>query len=349
MPGALHIHNGNFCLHMTHRPLIAVFRGGYSGESVISHQSAERMMAAVDVARFDPRFITVGRDGWTCEDRGGRSLPFDRGTLACDDGQGMRRFQAALIAIHGAPGEDGRLQGFLEMLGVPCQTGDVLNMALTFSKYSTTAMLRAAGFRVAASIRVHADEPDARDRIMRTVGLPCFIKPDQSGSSLGISKVKDADALGEAMRLAFAEGGSLMAEALAKGRELTCGVVPWQGRPTALPVCEVRTSHEFFDYQAKYHAQDTQELIPAPIPDEVTAMVQRRSEAIYRALECRGMIRVDHFWDPDMQGEDALVTIEVNTVPGFTKASILPKMLEAAAISADQLINGVIEDLLSRR
>lgn len=333
---------------MTHRPLIAVFRGGYSGESVISHQSADRMMAAIDPTRFDARYITISRESWNCEDRDGRPIPLDRGALACGDGHGMRRFQAALIAIHGAPGEDGRLQGWLEMLGVPCQTGDVLNMAITFSKYSTTAMLRAAGFRVAASVRVHADEPDARERILQHVGLPCFIKPDQSGSSLGINKVKHPDAIDDAMRMAFAEGGSLMAEAMAQGRELTCGVVPWRGRTTALPVCEVRTSREFFDYQAKYHAEDTEEIVPAPIPDEVTAMVQRRSEAIYHALGCRGMVRVDHFWDPEGQGEDALLTIEVNTVPGFTKASILPKMLHAAGIDADELINGIIEEMLGR-
>jgi len=333
-----------------HRPLIAVFRGGYSGESVISHQSALRMLSAVDATRYEPIYITITPESWSSEAPDGSALPFDRALLRVDTGSGLRPIRAALIAIHGAPGEDGKLQGLLDMLNIPYQTGGVLNMALTFSKFSTTTMLRQMGFPVAASLLFSKANAPTEARILEQVGLPCFVKPDQSGSSLGISKVKTATDLGPALKMAFAEGDMVMVEAFLKGRELTCGVIRHKGRAQALPVCEVRHSHEFFDYQAKYHATDTQELIPAPLPDAVTRLVQQRSEAIYTALGCRGMVRVDHMWtaegEASEQGE--LFTIEVNTTPGFSPASIVPKMLEVCGIGVAPAINDLIAECLQR-
>ncbi len=322
-------------------PLIAVFRGGYTGESVISHQSAQRMMDAIDRQRFDPLFITLTRNAWTCEDVDGKPIALDRGALTIDRGHSAEKFSAALIAIHGTPGEDGKLQGFLDMLDIPYQTGNVLNMAITFSKYNTTALLRQLGFPVANSLLFAQRNADTERAVLEQVGLPCFVKPDQSGSSLGISKVKTPEELKPALDKAFAEDGTVMCEAFVQGRELTCGVIRLNGEVRALPVCEIRTSREFFDYEAKYHANDTQELIPAPIPDEVARTVQQRSEAIYRALGCRGMARVDHFWTGD-----EVVTIEVNTTPGFSGASIFPKMLEAAGIGVAAAINGLIGECL---
>jgi D-alanine-D-alanine ligase len=332
------------------RPLIAVFRGGYSGESVISHQSAQRMLGAVDTTRFEPVYITITPESWSSESPDGGALPFDRALLRVDTGAGLRPVSAALIAIHGAPGEDGKLQGLLDMLGVPYQTGGVLNMAVTFSKFSTTTMLRQMGFPVAASLLFSKANAPSDDRILAQVGLPCFVKPDQSGSSLGISKVKTAADLRPALDKAFAEGETVMVEAFLKGRELTCGVIRHQGRALALPVCEVRHSHEFFDYEAKYHATDTQELIPAPLTDAVTHLVQQRSEAIYTALGCRGMVRVDHMWTGEDPASDEgdLFTIEVNTTPGFSPASIVPKMLEVCGIGVAPAVNGLIEECLHR-
>jgi len=323
------------------RPLIAVFRGGYSGESVISHQSAGHMLAAIDTARYQPLFVTVERAGWTCEDPAGNALPFDRGAFTADPGTGPERFAAALIAIHGAPGEDGLLQGYLDMLGVPYQTGGVLNMALTFSKYATTALLRQLGFTTAPSVLLFPGTPDPVGQVA-AVGYPCFVKPDRSGSSLGVTKVKRPEDLAAALGTAFTESPAAMVEGAVTGRELTCGVLRLHGVTRALPVCEVRTSREFFDYEAKYHATDTEELVPAPIPDEVTHLVQARSEAIYQAMDCRGMVRVDHFWT----GAE-LVTIELNTVPGFTSVSIFPKMLEAAGISPSEVVNGLLDGMVA--
>ncbi|MCW5899070.1 MAG: D-alanine--D-alanine ligase [Flavobacteriales bacterium] len=329
------------------RPLVAVVRGGYSGESVISHQSAVNMAQAIDRTRFEPLFVTITQGAWACADLEESPLPFDRGAFAVDRGQGPERFVAALIAIHGTPGEDGKLQGYLDMLGVPYQTGGVLNMALTFSKSATTGLLGQRGFPVAPSVLLMNGDAGHAERVA-TLGYPCFVKPDQSGSSLGVSKVKAPGELRAALDKAFSECATVLVEAAVHGRELTCGVMEGPDGPMALPICEVRTTREFFDYEAKYHAADTEELVPAPIPDDVADLVQRRSAAIYRALDCRGLVRVDHFWDPAASGDAALVTIELNTVPGFSEASIFPKMLRAADIGVEQAINGLVHRMLTR-
>jgi D-alanine-D-alanine ligase len=325
------------------RPLIAILRGGYTGESVISMQSARTMMEAVDPARFDPLYVTVHREGWTCEHADGTTVAFDRGNFAADRGHGPERFAAALIAIHGSPGEDGRLQGYLDMAGVPYATGGVRCMAIAMSKFSTTGLLRQMGFPVSRSIVLRGRGAEDRQRVLDAVGLPCFVKPDGSGSSLGISRANTPEELDAALDKAFAEDPTVMCEALVTGRELTCGVITLHGQVIPMPVCEIRTSRPFFDYEAKYHSADTQELIPAPIPEEVTRTVQERSVGIYKALDCRGMVRVDHFWS----GTE-VITIEVNTTPGFSGASIFPKMLKESGIGVPAAINGLIEDCIQR-
>jgi len=325
------------------KPLIAVFRGGYSGESVISHQSAACMMEAIDTGRYLPVYVTMARAGWSCETADGNPIPFDRGSFTMALPNGQRKVDAALIAIHGSPGEDGLLQGLLEMLGIPYQTGDVLNMAITFSKFATVALLRQLGFTVAPSVLVTRSMPDALERAA-TIGLPCFVKPDRSGSSLGVSKVKRPEEMATALEAAFAECHAVLVERAVSGRELTCGIMHIDGRTTALPVCEIRTSREFFDYEAKYHAQDTEEIVPAPLPDEVTTLVQERSVAIYEAMDCKGMVRVDHFWTGN-----ELVTIELNTVPGFSGASIFPKMLQVSGRGVERAVNGLIKDMLDAK
>lgn len=327
-------------------PFIAILRGGYTGESVISMKSAGTMMDALDPARSEPVFVSISKTAWSCERNDGTPLTFDRGKFTADRGKGPERFAAALIAIHGTPGEDGKLQGYLDMLNIPYQTGGVLNMAITMSKFSTTGLLRQMGFPVAASLLLQGRDAGTEQRIRDEVGVPCFVKPDNSGSSLGISKVKTLAELGPALDKAFAEDPTVMCEAFVQGRELTCGVFRHNGEVTALPVCEIRTSHEFFDYEAKYHAADTQEIVPAPIPASVATTVQQRSEAIYRVLNCNGMVRIDHFWLEDQGDGQQVVTIEVNTVPGFTPVSIFPKMLAAAGITIDDAVNGMVVEML---
>jgi D-alanine-D-alanine ligase len=324
------------------RPLIAIIRGGYTGESVISMQSAATMMGALDTVRFDPVYLSVLPSGWTCHRPDEQRIPFDRGTFSADRGHGPERIAAALIAIHGSPGEDGIIQGFLDLVGVPYQTGGVLNMAMTMSKHATVAVLRDLGFPVAPSIRLHVSDVIGPATLAR-IGYPCFVKPDQSGSSLGVAKVMTPDELDAALAAAFNECPFALVESAVTGRELTCGVFIAKEHWTPLPVCEISTTREFFDYEAKYHDPDTRETVPADLPEEVTRLVQDRSAAIAKALDCHGMVRVDHIWT----GSE-LITIEVNTVPGFSPASIYPKMLEAAGVGVPHAVNLLVEGMLAR-
>jgi len=322
------------------RPLIAVFRGGFSGESVISHQSADQMMAALDSDRFDAVFISIEPEAWYCSRASGEAIALDRGDLSIGSGDEKRKPAAALIAIHGSPGEDGKLQGYLDLLGIPYQTGDVLNMSLTFSKSATIAMLKQQGFPVAPSLLLHRHSTIETGRLIG-MGLPLFVKPDRSGSSLGVTKVKKAEELEKAIEDAFAECDQVLVETAITGRELTCGVVPINGEVKALPICEIRTSREFFDYEAKYHATDTEEIVPAPLPDPITAMVQERSVAIYQAFNCKGMVRAAHLWTGWNVPKD-VITIELNTVTGFSKASIFPNINVSAAMSAEEVVKRVV-------
>ncbi len=326
------------------KPLIAVFRGGFSGESVISHQSADQMMAALDSDRFDAVFISIDTEGWKCSRASGEAISLDRSDLLIGTGTSKRKATAALIAIHGSPGEDGKLQGYLDLLGIPYQTGDVLNMSLTFSKSATIAMLKQQGFPVAPSLLLHRHSTVDIDRLIG-MGLPLFVKPDRSGSSLGVTKVKRTDELEKAIEDAFTECDQVLVETAVTGRELTCGVLSINGEVKALPICEIRTSREFFDYEAKYHATDTEEIVPAPLPDPITAVVQDRSVAIYKAFNCKGMVRVDHFWTGGNRPTD-VITIELNTVPGFSKASIFPKMIRAAGMSVEEVVNGLVAGMV---
>ena len=322
---------------MNERPLVAIARGGYSDESVVSMKSAQQMMIAVDKQLFEPIFITITRSSWEAFDLNEKPLLFDRGSMHVNG----KPIEGVLIAIHGTPGEDGSLQGYLDMLQIPYQTGDVLNMSLTFSKYATTGLLRQLGFPVAKSVLINSHTQLDQDDLLAEVGLPCFVKPDRSGSSLGISKVKTANELDVALKLAFTESTMVMVESAVKGRELTCGVIEFAGEIKAMPLCEVKTDREYFDYEAKYHATGTEEILPADIPDNLTKLIQERSVDIYNAFGCKGMVRIDYFWT----GSD-LITIEINSVPGFSAESIFPKMLHVDGMGLEKAVNGLIQEML---
>lgn len=321
------------------KPLVAIARGGYSGESEVSMGSAQQFMDSIDYQRFEAIFITIHKSNWSASDKDDHPLELDRHNLSIAG----RQVDAVLIAIHGTPGEDGLLQGYLDMLGIPYQTGDVLNMSLTFSKFNTTTLLRQLGFTVSRSIMLRANNQAALDRVDSEVGFPCFIKPDRSGSSLGISKVKKKEELPAALELAFSEGQMVMAEKEITGRELTCGVIDLGDGPKTLPLCEVKTDREYFDYEAKYHSDSTQEIVPAQISESDALAIKSRSLEIFQALDCRGMVRIDYFLDAGK-----ITTIEVNTVPGFSKASILPKMLRADGIGLERAVNDLVANMLKQ-
>lgn len=323
---------------MAPKHAILVFTGGYSGEAVISLKSAKMVMDHIDRERFDPTLVHIEPSGWYL-DAGGAKIPTSLEHLVAS-----RAFIGAFIMVHGTPGEDGILQAQLQAAGVKCTTGDEKAMALTFHKGRTSEHLRKSGIPVARSIQLVPEDNWDEAAITQNLGLPCFVKPNETGSSIGIHKVNRAEELAPAIQDAMQVGGKtgVIIEALLRGREFTSGVIPNEfGEPVALPVTEIKTHREFFDYAAKYNGE-SDEITPAEISDELRDRLQALAVSVYQATNMRGMARVDMM---AQEGGEAHV-IEINTVPGFSEASIIPKQAAAVGISKQELISQIIDQTL---
>ena len=314
---------------------IAVVCGGYSGESVVSMRSAQMIMNNIDRDLYEPTKIVITPNEWYAETEEG-NIPVNKGNFSVSVNGTESTFDGVFMIIHGTPGENGILQGYFELLNIPTTTGDTLNMALTFNKKMTTRVLGTYGFHVAKSLTLKRTDSYTTDQILESVGLPCFVKPNCGGSSIGTSRVNIADDLNKAIELALQVDSQIIIEEFIEGTEVTCGVIQWQGKIMALPITEIVSQKEFFDFEAKYQGQ-SEEITPARIEKEIYTRVQANSEAIYTALDCRGMIRVDYI----IRGGDIFV-IEVNTTPGFSEASIIPQQAGVQGISKTELISAVI-------
>jgi len=314
---------------------IAVVCGGYSGESVVSMRSAQMIMNNIDRDLYEPTKIVITNENWYAETEQG-NVPVNKGNFSVAVNGSESTFDGVFMIIHGTPGENGILQGYFELLGIPTTTGDTLNMALTFNKKMTTRVLGTYGFHVAKSLTLKRTDSYTTEQIIASVGLPCFVKPNCGGSSIGTSRVNAAEDLHKAIELALQVDSQIIIEEFIEGTEVTCGVIQWQGKIMALPITEIVSQKEFFDFEAKYQGQ-SEEITPARIDKEIYTRVQANSEAIYTALDCRGMIRVDYI----IRGRDIFV-IEVNTTPGFSEASIIPQQAGVQGISKTELISAVI-------
>jgi D-alanine-D-alanine ligase len=314
---------------------IAIMSGGYSGEAQISVKSAAMVMNNIDRSKYNPFLVHVSRESWSLELEGSM-LEIDKTDFSAQKDGIKIRFDGVLMMIHGTPGEDGLMQGYFEMLNIPCTTGDVLNMSLTFNKKLTTRVLASMGYHTAKSLTLKQTDPYSSSAVLGYVGLPCFVKPNCGGSSIGASKVEDASALHLALELAFREGAEVIIEEFIEGTEVTSGVIVYKNQITALPLTEIVSKKRFFDFEAKYQGA-SEEITPARINPELSARIQRTSEEIFQKLNCRGMIRIDYL----IRGDEFFV-IEVNTVPGFTEASIIPQQAAAAGISKTALIDAIL-------
>jgi D-alanine-D-alanine ligase len=314
---------------------IAVVCGGYSGESVVSMRSAQMIMNNINRNLYDPIKIVITTTDWYAETDAG-NIPVNKANFSISSNGSEITFDGVFMIIHGTPGENGILQGYFELLGIPTTTGDTLNMALTFNKKMTTRVLGTFGFHVAKSLTLKQTDSFTTKQIIAQVGLPCFVKPNCGGSSIGTSRVNKVEDLQNAIELALKVDSQIIIEEFIQGTEVTCGVIQWQGQITALPITEIVSQKEFFDFEAKYQGQ-SEEITPARLPQDVYDQVQRNSEAIYKALDCKGMIRVDYI----IRDNDIFV-IEVNTTPGFSEASIIPQQAGVQGISKTELITAVI-------
>jgi len=319
---------------------IAIVAGGDSSEYEISIKSAHGVADALK-GKFETYIIIIRGSEWYWEDSKGRAIAIDKNdfTLKTDDTR--IRFDGVFVAIHGTPGENGVLQGYFDMTGVPYTSCGTFSSALTFNKQATKSYLKEFDIPMTDGILVRKGEKIDPEKIVKRLGLPCFVKPNASGSSFGVTKVKEIEKLASAVDEAFKEGDEVLVEAFMAGIETACGVMKTKARKIVFPVTEIVPKNEFFDYQAKYTDGFSEEITPARLPEETTERIQELSSQVYDLLSCRGIVRVDFI--VTKHGPQFL---EINTVPGMTKESIIPRQAAAAGISLTDLYTMALENIL---
>ena len=320
---------------------IAIIAGGNSSEYEVSMKSGKNIYDEVDENRYNKYLVILkGRD-WHVE-IGEKKYPVDRNDFSFTRNGEKILFDFAYITIHGVPGENGLLQGYLDMMGVPYGCCNVLASALTFDKHTCNTYLKSYGVNVADSVMLIRGMAYDVNEIINEVGLPCFVKPNAEGSSFGVTKVKEAAQLEDALKKAFALCREVLIETFIDGTELTCGVVKAGDMDIAMPIAEVIPKNEFFDFEAKYDPTKSDEIIPARISPELTNRIKTLSSMIYDILRCEGIIRVDY-----IVRDDEIFMLEVNTTPGMTSNSFVPKMVRAMGGTLREVLTKIIDNKLN--
>lgn len=323
---------------------IALLAGGNSSEREIALQSAGQIADALDASKYDVKVIDLHYRDWTYTAPDGRKYPLDKNDFSLTVDGERTEFEYALIIIHGTPGEDGKLQGYLDMMGIPYSSCSQVSSTITFDKITTKRAVAGRGINLAKEILLgRGDKADAAEIVAR-LGLPVFVKPNASGSSFGVTKVTDVAGIEAAIEKAFAESDEVLIEECITGREVGCGVMIAGGKEYLFPITEIVPKKEFFDYEAKYEAGMSEEITPARISDDVKAKLNRMTLDAYRACRCRGVVRID-FIVTDA-GEPYM--IEINSIPGMSGGSIVPKQVRAMGMTLGELYDIVIADTLKR-
>ena len=320
---------------------IAIIAGGNSSEYEVSMKSGKNIYDEVDETRYNKYLVVLKERDWHVE-IGEEKYPVDKNDFSLTrDGEKIL-FDFAYITIHGVPGENGLLQGYLDMMGVPYGCCNVLASALTFDKHTCNTYLKSYGVNVADSVMLIRGMAYDVNEIINEVGLPCFVKPNAEGSSFGVTKVKEAAQLEDALKKAFALCREVLIETFIDGTELTCGVVKAGDMDITMPIAEVVPKNEFFDFEAKYDPTKSDEIIPARISPELTNRIKTLSSMIYDILRCEGIIRVDY-----IVREDEIFMLEVNTTPGMTSNSFVPKMVRAMGGTLREVLTKIIDNKLN--
>ena len=319
--------------------IIAIVAGGDSSEHDVSMKSAAGIYSFIDKDKYDLYIIELSKKGWNAILDNGSYCPVDKNDFSFMKNGKRIKPDFAYITIHGTPGENGFLQGYFELLDIPYSTCDVLVSALTFNKFMTNQYLKGFGVRVAESMLVHKNRGISDEDIIEKIGLPCFIKPNASGSSFGVTKVKTNEQIQPALQAAFAESDDAMIEAFMNGIELANGCYKTKNKSVVFPITEVVSKNEFFDFNAKYNGQVT-EITPARISPELTNRVQQLTSAIYDILGCKGIVRVDYIIT---EGEK-INLLEINATPGMTATSFIPQQARAAGIDMKDIMTDIIEN-----
>ena len=329
----------------TQKRNIAIVCGGDSSEHDVSMRSAQGLYSFFDKERYNIYVVDVKGQDWHVDLQNGDMAKIDKNDFSFKmDGKTVT-FDYAYITIHGTPGENGLMQGYFELLHIPYSTSGVLVEAMTFDKYVLNNYLRGFGVNVAESVLLRRGEEEkySDEEIEKRIGMPCFVKPAADGSSFGVSKVKNADQLAPALRVAFMEIDEVMVESFMKGTEISIGCYKTRDKAVVFPATEVVTSNEFFDYDAKYNGQ-VQEITPARLSPETTKRVEEETSRIYDILHCNGIIRIDYIISKDADGNDKINMLEINTTPGMTATSFIPQQVRAAGLDIKDVLTDIVEN-----
>lgn len=321
---------------------VALIAGGYSKEDVVSFNSAKEIAASIDDSKYVVYRILINKEKWVYITKNGEEIPIDKNDFSVALNGVKTTFDVVFITIHGTPGEDGKLQGYFDMLNMPYTTCNAFTSALTFNKVATKRYLEALEYKTAPYIFLRKGEAFDVEQIIDELKLPLFVKPNAGGSSFGITKVKTQNDLQPAIEKAFEEDNEVLIESFIDGVEVTCGLIKTNTIEIILPATEIVSKNDFFDYDAKYNGE-ADEITPARVTNDQMKAIQQLSSNIYDALDCFGIVRIDYL----MQG-DNLFVIEVNTVPGMSAASIVPQQAEAYGMTTKELFSIALEAALQR-
>lgn len=324
---------------MSEKPNIAVIAGGDSSEFIVSQRSGANVFKAVDTSKFTPWLVEMQNDRWEVLHDKKKLADIDKSDFSFLLNGEKMRFDFAYITVHGTPGEDGILQAYFELIGIPYSSCNVHTSSLTFNKWFCNNYLHSFGVTMAQSVKLHKGANIQTELIVEKLGLPVFVKPNAGGSSFGVSKVKTIGQLETAIHKAWDESEEALIESFIDGKEFTCGAVKLKGKITVFPVTEVLPKNEFFDYEAKYTPGAAEEITPARLPKHLFDTCQQLTTEIYELCECSGIVRVDFILK---DGE--FYFLEVNTTPGMTETSFIPQQINAMGATLQEIITQIIEE-----
>ena len=327
------------------KPKIAFVTGGLSGEAEISYKSAVTFEKNVDKERYELYKIDITIDGWFYELPNGDKIEVDKNdfSIALSEKEEPVTFDAVLIGIHGTPGEDGKLQGYFDMLNIPYTSCDCATSAITFNKRYTVSVAAASGIKVSNSVLLFKDTFTSPDERVKNLKFPVFVKPNNGGSSIGMSKVNaPSEELGKAIEKAFKEDDQVLVEEFIAGREFTIGVFKAKGEIIALPITEIVSKNDFFDFEAKYLGAST-EITPADIDENIAEQIRAEAIKVYRTFNCRGVIRIDFIYN---ENDKQPYMLEINTVPGQSEASVVPQQVQKMGWTLKEFYTALLEECL---
>jgi D-alanine-D-alanine ligase len=319
---------------------IAILGGGYSSEAEISKNSTHQLCEMMDTHTYCVYPIFIDKDSWYAL-YNGIKYPVQKNDFTITIDNSVISFDCIYNSIHGTPGEDGHLSAYFDLLNLPYTNSDVFSSALTFNKYATKTFLNSFGIMSAKGVLIVEGAEINEEQIVSELGLPCFVKPNNGGSSFGISKVSTQEQLLPAIKSALKEDTEVLIESFIEGVEISNGVYKTGNTVHVLPITEIETTNDFFDYQAKYEGK-SKEITPARLSDELTKTCMELTKQIYTLLQCKGICRIDY-----IVKNNTLYMLEINTVPGMSKASIIPQQIRAAGLKESDVFTAIIEHTIN--